>query len=589
MKSYTLIIIALLVLLSSNSFSQEQPRHEQKYFTDEDENFYYNRNQPMYIWISTSPTDTNEDVLLRSETTPQYVNPMYLDSDGYNSVRISPAVNNVTKKVDYPTHDLRFEIETDGVAPQTKQYFSNTKKYVANGKKYYGKGLEIKLISKDEVSGLDKIYYSLNGENYKSYTSIIEPYDENENISLKFCAVDNLGNMEEVREINFAMDLTAPIIIKNINGKTFGNVLSQDATISLETTDNMSGVKATYYIIDDGKSNLYTKPISAYAFMGGEHRLSFYAVDNVNNSSFGDLGENTNSNFSMNFTVDKTAPTVDFEIVGDQYKGNRLYVSNRTNFNITAKDNFSDIEFIKFSYNSEGYNIYEKESLFLDKKGLQTIKYYSQDVIENTSSVHKTTVYLDQTTASTYIDYGSPQFFHRDTLFINKETNIKLISSDSESGVKKTEYSIDNKGFASYGNSFKIPENGLHTIEFNTTDNVNNIEQTKKSIVFVDNEPPEIYINFSIQPIRQEAKNGQNYPVYPPYSKMYLSATDKKTGEEDIYYSINGSKLIKYYSADNIVKLKLISKEQFYTVKIVATDKLGNKNEKTVNFFIAKK
>jgi len=587
MKYYTLIFTALLVVFCSNLFSQEQPTHEQKYYTDEDGNFYFNRNQPLYFWISTSPTDAKDDVLLQSETTPQYANPMYLDSDGYNTMRISPAVNNITKKVDYPTHDLRFEIGSDGTAPATKQYFSNSKKYVANGKKYYGKGLEIKLISKDEVSGLDKIYYSLNGEKYQPYTSIIEPDNENENIDLKFYAVDNLGNVEKIRENNFALDMNAPVTIKKINGDTFGNILSQDATILLEAQDNMSGVKAIYYIIDDGKSNLYTKPISAYAFMGGEHRLSFYAIDNVGNSSFGDLGENTNSNFSMNFTVDKTAPTVDFEIIGDQHKGNSLFVSNRTKFNITSKDNVSDIEFIKFSYNSEGFNIYENESPFLDKSGYQTIKYYSQDVVENTSNISKTTVFLDKTAPDTYIDYGKPQFFHRDTLFINKETQIKLFSNDGESGVQQTDYSINNNGFVAYENSFKIAENGLQIIEFKATDKVNNVEQTKKSIIFVDNEPPEIYVNFSIEPIRQEAKNGINYSVYPPYSKMYLSATDKNTGEEDIYFSINEGKLIKYYSANNITKL--ISKEQFYTVKIVADDKLGNKSEKTINFFIAKK
>lgn len=586
-----IILASLLMgLFVANSIAQEQPKHEKKWIVDENGNLYYNKQQPVYFWISTSPTDNSGDVLLKSEETPQYTNPSYLDTDGYNSLRISPAVNNKTKKIDAPRHDMRFEINTDGTPPETKSTFSNADTHHKNNKTFYGKGLEIELFSDDEIAGVEKIYYSTNGENFKEYSGKIEPFDENENFVIKYYAVDKLGNTEKITEKTFGLDLTAPLTVKKINGEVHGNVLSQDATISLETSDNMSGVKATYFSIDNDKAQIYTQPISAYAFLGGEHTLSFYAVDNVGNSSFGDTGDNTNPEFSLNFTVDKSAPTLDFQIIGDEYEGSRTtYISDRSKFKITAKDDISEIDYIKFSYDAKGYEIYDSEKFFTKRDGYQTIKYYATDIIQNSSSVHKATVYMDRTAPISFVEYGEPQFFHRDTLFINKDTEISILANDSESGIKKKEYAIDGQNFSVYNNSFKIEKNGYHSIDFKTTDNVNNVEQTKNSYIVVDNQGPEIYVNFSIQPIRYETKNGKQFPVYPPYSKMYLAATDKNTGEEKIYFSINGGKEMKYSSADNIQRLKLLAKEQFYSIKITATDKLGNKNEKTIGFFIAEK
>ena len=588
MKKISFTALFLFIFLIAG-FSQEKIEQAQHWFTAEDGTFYFNRTQPLYIWLATSPDNNSNDVLLKSEKLPQYSNPLYLDQDGYNSFRSARAVDTTTRKIVYPSHEVKFEIQTDGSPPKTKAKFTGANKYLKNSKIFYGKGLEIVLSAKDEIAGVAKTYYSINNGAYQEYNTPIEFEDENMNATLKFYSTDNTGNSEEIHEYNFAVDLSAPIISQQINGEQHGNILSQDATISLLSEDNISGVKNTYYMIDDGKPILYTKPISAYSFFGGEHTLTFYSIDNVQNNSIGSNNEQVGSEFAIRFTVDKSAPTIDIEFIGDQYKGKQLYISERTKFKLTATDNMSDIDFIKYSNSSDGYQKYSEPTTFPNKSGYHSINFYTQDIIGNKSSIHKTIVYLDNNEPSSYIDYGSPKFFHRDTLFITNSTPIKIISKDDVTGVAKTEYSIDDGTYTEYTNSINCTEPGFHKISFKATDRVNNTEQIKESSFYIDNYPPDIYVNFSIQPIRHETKNGKSYPVYPTYTKMYLSATDKNTGEEEIFYSINGSKLNKYYGAENIAKAKLLSKEQFYTVKIVAKDKVGNKSEKIINFFIAKK
>ena len=68
---------------------------------------------------------------------------------------------------------------------------------------------------------------------------------------------------------------------------------------------------------------------------------------------------------------------------------------------------------------------------------------------------------------------------------------------------------------------------------------VNNQEENKTSRVYVDNTPPEIFINFSLDNIGTE----ENLPVYPNYVRMFIGATDEKTGTKSIKYSIDGGSM----------------------------------------------
>jgi phosphosulfolactate synthase (CoM biosynthesis protein A) len=196
---------------------------------------------------------------------------------------------------------------------------------------------------------------------------------------------------------------------------------------------------------------------------------------------------------------------------------------------------------------------------------------------------------MDNVAPKTGITFKSPQFFNRDTLFINKETKIKLFAGDYESGVQKTEYSIDGGAFQNYTEEINVLAEGFHTIKFRSTDMVNNIETEKTSTCLVDNNAPDIFVNFSIQATGQNQKDGKNYDVYPSYTQLYVAATDRYSGTEKIYFQINNGAKQLYVSAREIAQKGLLSKEGFYSVKLTAVDKLGNENEKVIEFFISGK
>ena len=84
---------------------------------------------------------------------------------------------------------------------------------------------------------------------------------------------------------------------------------------------------------------------------------------------------------------------------------------------------------------------------------------------------------MDNKSPNTSIDYGMPQFFTRDTLFINQTTPITIIPRDKHSGVQATTTTVN--GEVQAGNEFTIPSEGHKEIVFSSVDMVNNQEKIK--------------------------------------------------------------------------------------------------------------
>ena len=113
---------------------------------------------------------------------------------------------------------------------------------------------------------------------------------------------------------------------------------------------------------------------------------------------------------------------------------------------------------------------------------------------------------------------------------------------------------------------------------------MNNVEVSKYSVAYVDNSPPEIFINFGLENIGME----DGMAVYPNYVRMFLGATDDKTGTKEILYSINGSDYTAYSSPKTIdlSEKGAFSSSKKYEVKVIARDMLGNEMNRTLSFLV---
>jgi len=573
LRLFYVLFLAISIQLSVSAQEPAVPEHEKKVYLN-DGNTYVQKSLPLYFKFSTSPGGQQYD--LTSKLTSKYANPMYLDTEGINYMRSRYAVDPETKKTIQPQQEVMYELYADGLAPVTRLKYDGAPRYRSD-RLYFGKGLTYTLTSRDGVSGVEKIHSAVNSTTWSDY-SATSNLDKEGEFNLSWYAHDNVGNAEALKSDKFVVDLSAPTSNHTIVGIVYnGTILAPSTKFNLAKTDNLSGVNRTKFSFDGRAENAYGGNFGVAYLKDGEHTLYYYSVDNV---------KNTEEKQAFKFYLDKIPPVVTHTINGDEYKGKNgvTYVSNRTTVSLAATDNKAGVNKIYHRTDQKDRFDYSSEIKFPDVRGSHSVKYDATDNVQNLSPNKYVNVYMDNVKPTTGIRYGSPQFFARDTLYINKTTAIKLFSKDYESGVQKIEYQIDGSGYKTYS-EFAIPNDGYHSINFKTTDNVNNEEQEKTSNCFVDNIAPEIYNNFSIQPIG----NKKELKVYPNYTRLYLGATDDHVGTESIMYSINDAPLALYSSAQTLdisERNRFLKKKVKYTVKVVSKDKLGNTSEKIIEFYV---
>lgn len=566
-----------LIMLGYGVYAQTN--HEKKHYTDENGRLFWNKALPVYLRVASTPDD--KGLLLKSETMPEYASPFYLDTEGKNLVRTRYAVDTATGKTITPQREILWEIYADGQPPRTRTSFFNAPSFRNAQTIFYGHGLEIELTATDAQAGVENIYYANNGNAYSHFSQNLKYQTEGKQ-SLNVYATDKVGNAETPEKFDFVIDLSPPETNLHITGiELKNNIISTATKLFLTAKDNLSGVAKTYYQIDDYDKTIYTgKNIPIAHLSDGMHKLKYYSTDQVNNQE---------NELIYDFYLDKTAPILASDILGDRFIVNeQIYFSGRTKLKLTAVDNKAGVKDILFSIDGEEFKSYNEPFYLPSKPGIHVVRYFALDKLQNETEGSRSTRYQEfkHNVSKIYVDLTGPnvshafvgnQFNTRDTLFISPKTKIKLSASDSESGLQYISYSVDGELTENkYTQPFSIEKHGRHSIEVFGYDNVNNRNIRQFNFV-VDSEAPEIGHTFSIRPLT--SKDGKN--VYPKYVKIYLSAQDAMIGTQEIYYSVNGGTMVPYrghisgFVPDGINKLM-----------IKAVDELQNESEKTLEFYL---
>jgi hypothetical protein len=572
----TFLYVFVLFLISNAALAQEQLNHKKKMFRSPEGKLYINKDLPIYFRIAISGDDGAESHLLNpAKDSKKYANPMYLDTEGYNTFRSPSKVDTVTKKTVYPLEDIIYELYADSRAPITKFSFENKKYYKKSNVYYFGEIMDLKFNATDAMSGVETIYYSINGTAFSKLMGEIK-LDKEILYEIKYYSVDNVGNAEKVKAITVKIDITKPTTKLSVDTDIHNNIISPRSKIVLEASDENSKVKKTVFSINGGTWYNYNTPVVISGLKDGDHKVSYYSIDNAGN-------EEAPKEYS--FYLDKSAPMVVDELLGNTFIANgKEYSSGRSKVKLTAMDNKAGVREIRYSINGGEFMEYTKP-FYLNKSGKLKIQTFVTDNVNN----QKITTILTNKSNISYVDLSGPTLGHRfigqhfaskDTVFITENTKISLAASDDASGYKRMEYSLDNGEIIDYETPFKIGKEGVHDITYTGYDFVDN-SSTKKFTCVEDNSGPEIYFRFSILANKTKEIDAKTYEVFPSHVVLFLSSTDSSVGFEKISYSTNGNPYKSYTSL-----IKGFSKEKLYTVKVKSVDKLGNLSEKTIEFYI---
>ncbi len=568
--SKQLFTFILTTFSISVGFSQTQPNHEKKYFQTESGKIFWHAELPFVLSISPNADGSGGLTLKNTESTKSNYDSLYFTNHGKHFIKRSTPSNKWREEA--------FGIFVDGKAPNSSITFDNAPKYVSGGVTYYGKGLTSTITATDqeEMSGVEQIFQSIDGVPYANYASTLTLNSEKA-YDLKYYALDKVGNAEEPNNKLFTVDLTAPETKYTLSGDRIEaeTILSPRSFIELATTDNLAGVKKTYYDFDATSEKTYSSKVGMSGLSDGEHIFNFYATDNVEN-------EATKQNYS--FYLDRNEPEITATIEGDLYeKSGVSYISERSKVQMTATDNKAGVKGIFYLIDGAGTTEFSEPFLVEKNQGKHKITYYGIDNVENKGGSKTDNVlgnlYLDKTSPTIGISFSGDKFTTRDTLFVSGRTEVNLSSSDAQSGVQFVKYTMDSGSEITYDTKFTVKEPGTHKIAYNSKDNVNNLSE-KDYVFVVDNQGPEIIPVFSTKSLGRESVDGKSLEVYPTHNTIYLASSDDVVGAKTIYYSLDGGSERTYTAPIST------SKKGAHTLKVRVIDQVKNETVETLEFFV---
>jgi parallel beta-helix repeat protein len=340
---------------------------------------------------------------------------------------------------------------------------------------------KIHLSAFDLYSGVETMYYDIDGAGYVAYTGPISLTTLAEGLHTFDCyADDNVTNTGVVLSMDLWVDQTKPLTNISIGdpkyrlGPTDAYNISGATQITLIGTDDHSGINLTSYKIDNGASNNYTGPFTI-SVPYGFHTISFRSRDMMGNLEVW-------NDYEIHF--DDIPPVTDILVGDPKYREtatNPWNVTVDTEFTLNASDLGAGVEYSEYRIggSSSAWNTYIGPFTLVGRaQGLHLIEFRSHDWIGNQEGIKSITVALDKFGPIADLTLEGPTYRASDTDIwnITVATNVILSADDSFSGVGKIMYRLDLSPYKAYTEKFNLANEsqGLHMIDFYPLDNLDN-------------------------------------------------------------------------------------------------------------------
>ncbi|WP_335495962.1 OmpL47-type beta-barrel domain-containing protein [Neobacillus drentensis] len=275
-------------------------------------------------------------------------------------------------------------------------------------------------------------------------------------------------------------------------------------TVTLNATDDFSGVAQTVYQMNNGDWQTYTGP-----FM-----ISDEGVYTINYKSTDNIGQEETVK-SASIKLDKTAPiTTPGGLTNGYY--------NATGIVLSALDSLSSINYTDYnipqydsSYSQRWYRY--TAPIQFSKSGQYTLRFYSVNAAGITEQTQTITVNYDNKapTITTGLDaewYG--------------DLSLYLSTTDDYSGVAKTEYRLNNGDWKPYTEMISITNEGTNQFDITSTDNAGNVATVSK-VINIDHTPPKTGVDQT------------NTEWTKDTVTLHLNASDNLSGVSKTEYRLN--------------------------------------------------
>ncbi|MFY0571408.1 chitobiase/beta-hexosaminidase C-terminal domain-containing protein [Archangium lansingense] len=353
------------------------------------------------------------------------------------------------------------------------------------------------------------IYYTTDGSTPSaSSATYSSPISVTANITLKFYAVDSVGNASSVRTETYTIDTVAPTSSAIPFGGSYGGTQS----VTLLCTDGSgTGCTATHFTVDGStptrSSSKYTAPLTIAA----NTTLKFFSVDAAGNDE---------SVHTETYVIDTVKPTVAAAPAGGLY-------TTAQNVTLTCTDNASGSGCASIHYTLDGSAPTTGSATYTAPIAISadtTLKFLAVDKVGNVSTTH-TEVYDFDTVAPT--TSATPA---GGTYRTAQSVTLACTDDTGGSGCANTYYTRDGStpttGSTRYTAAISISANT--TLKFFSVDVAGNAEAVKTVTYVID----------TVAPTTTATPKGG---TYASAQSVTLACSDSNTGCAATYYTLDGS------------------------------------------------
>ena len=428
---------------------------------------------PDFYWEPSQPTDM-EEVHFYDNSTGDVVAWIWYFGDGNSSTQQNPS--HIYR--DNGTYTVRLVvIDSSGASKYVEKNITvmNIPPVADGGADIISQNLtvEFNASSSYDVDG-EIINYTWDlGDGSIAYGMVINHTYSNEGIYTVNLTVKDNDGATSIDSLNTIIDFTPPLTNYTIIGKKWSR---ENITIVFNASDNISGVNATFYRVNDGEWMLYEGNITLAE--EGLYVISYYSVDNAGN-------EENISNFTVG--IDLTPPETIYGINASYGLGG--WIKGVAKISFEATDEISGVNYTMYRVDDGDWKMYNGTFNF-SVNGEHKIYYYSVDNAGNEEDISNFTVKIDNVAPT--VSISSPQkgyiyIFNRrllpslfgNTIIIGK-FEAEAEASDSYSGVFYVEFILNGETlWKSYSSPYtaELPRSKLlskNTIKVVAYDKVGN-------------------------------------------------------------------------------------------------------------------
>jgi len=266
---------------------------------------------------------------------------------------------------------------------------------------------------------------------------------------------------------------------------------------------------------------------------------------------------NIESAHSTVVKIDTSAPITQASTTGTA--GSNGWYLSAVQVSLTASDhNQSGLANTYYSVDGGATQTYGS-SLSINSEGLHQVNFWSVDMLGNTESQQSVTVKIDFTGSTVQSSTAGTTAANN---FFRSAVQVTLTTADNLSGVASVYYRIDGGATNTYTSAFIVSGDGIHSVEYWSTDVAGNSGASYNIPVRID----------MTGPVTQATLSGTlgTNGWYRSTAKVTLVSTDNFNGVSATYYTIDGGSTKTYSQTFNV------SSNGTHTITYWSTDGITN-------------